>query len=224
MTEPPRIAHLDALPAVGGELTWRPVRTELGVGAFGVNAFSAAEPGEQLIEEHDETGGGAGRHEELYVVIRGHARFTVDGEEHDAPAGTLVFVPDPASWRTATAVAGDTVVLVVGGVRGQAFWPSPWEGAGLASAFAQRGQHERAQALAREALAEFPDHGQVLYNVACAEALGGERGAALEHLRRAVELEPRAAAWAAEDPDLDPLRDDPAFPVEPETGADRTPG
>jgi tetratricopeptide (TPR) repeat protein len=207
-----RVTHLDDLPALPGPPTWRPVRTELGVAAFGVNAFSAAAAGDLLIEEHDEASGGAGRHEELYVVVRGHARFTVDGEEIDAPAGTLVFVPDPASRRVAFAVEGDTMALVVGGAAGEAFAPSPWEGAALAVAFAQQGQFERALELAREAAREHPDKGPALYNVACAESLAGEREAALEHLRRAFELEPRAREWAARDADLDPLRDDPGFP------------
>jgi tetratricopeptide (TPR) repeat protein len=188
------------------------VREPLGITAFGVNAYSAAEPGEVVVEDHDETGGGAGRHEELYVVLRGHARFTVDGEEIDAPAGTLVFVPDPVSRRVAHAVEAGTVVLVVGGRTGEPFRPSPWERSSLAAAFAQHGEHERALALAREVAEAHPDNGSALYNVACAEARAGARDAALEHLRRAVELDPRAASWAADDSDLDALRDDPAFP------------
>ncbi len=213
MPEPPRVAHLDELPAIAGDVTWRPVRHELGVGAFGVNAYSAVAAGDLLIEDHDEASGGAGRHEELYLVVRGHARFTVDGREVDAPAGTLVFVPDAASRRVAVAVEPDTIAIVVGGRRGEAYVPSPWEGSALAAAFAQRGEHERALALAAAALDDHPDSGSVLYNVACAESLSGAREAAIEHLRRALELEPRAAEWARDDTDLDPLRDDPAFPA-----------
>jgi tetratricopeptide (TPR) repeat protein len=212
MPEPARTVHVDDLPALAGPPTWRPIRTELGIAAFGVNAYSAAEPGDLLIEEHDEVGGSAGRHEELYLVVRGHARFTVDGQDIDAPAGTLVFLPDPQSRRTAVAEAPDTVAMVVGGVVGEAFSPSPWEGAALAAGHAQRGDHERALALARESAEAHPDRGQVLYNVACAESLAGESEAAIEHLRRALELEPRAAGWSREDPDLDPIRDHPDFP------------
>jgi tetratricopeptide (TPR) repeat protein len=208
-----RVVHLDDLPVLPGEFTWRPVRTELGIEAFGVNAYSAASAGEQLIEEHDEVGGGAGRHQELYVVVRGHARFTVDGEDIDAPAGTLVFVPEPTSRRVAWAEADDTVALVVGAAVGEAYAPSPWEGAALAVAFAQRGDMARALELAREAAAAHPDHGKVLYNVACAEALAGDHDAALEHLGRAVELEPRTREWAADDADLDAIRDDARFPA-----------
>ena len=34
-------------------------------------------------------------------MMTGHALFTVDGEEIDAPAGTIVFVRDPALLRPA---------------------------------------------------------------------------------------------------------------------------
>jgi quercetin dioxygenase-like cupin family protein len=62
------------------------------------------------------------------VVMKGAARFTVDGEEIDAPAGTLVFISDPALTREAVATADDTVVLAIGAARGVAFEPSDWEG------------------------------------------------------------------------------------------------
>ena len=52
-----------------------------------------------FVEQHDETGSGAGGHEELYLVLSGHATFMVDGDEIDAPAGTLIFVPDVSSRR-----------------------------------------------------------------------------------------------------------------------------
>src|SRR3954452_9754499 len=102
---PARLAplhELDRISGAGGHL--RPVRRPLGITAFGANAFTA-DAGEQLIESHTEVGGGAGRHEELYVVLTGHATFTVDGDQLDAPAGTFVFIPEAASRREATALA-----------------------------------------------------------------------------------------------------------------------
>jgi uncharacterized cupin superfamily protein len=108
-----RVIHLDQLDAVPvAGVTWRPVRRALGITAFGTNAYSAG-PGELLIEPHDELGGSA--HEELYVIVRGHATFTVDGAEIDAPAGTLVFVAEPGAHRTAVACDEDTIALAVGG-------------------------------------------------------------------------------------------------------------
>ena len=126
-------AHLDDVPTLAfGTATdpdWKPLRHHLGVGAFGVNAWVAARAGDPAVERHDETPeeGGATGHEELYVVVRGAARFTVAGEEIDAPAGTLVFVSDPRLTREAVATADDTIVLAIGAARGVTFEPSDWE-------------------------------------------------------------------------------------------------
>ena len=128
VSRPPfETARLDELARFEGEFDTIPIRIPLGIAAFGVNAYGSREAGGHVIEEHDELGAGAGRHEELYVVLTGRAGFTVAGEEIDAPAGTLVFVRDPAARRAATALEPDTTVLVVGGTVGQAFEPSPWE-------------------------------------------------------------------------------------------------
>jgi hypothetical protein len=126
-------AHLDDVRTISfesdDEPDWKPLRHELGIGAFGVNAWLAAAAGDQAIERHDEkvAEGGANGHEELYVVLRGAARFTVADEEVEAPAGTLVFVADPALTREAVATADGTVVLAIGAARGVAFEPSDWE-------------------------------------------------------------------------------------------------
>ena len=216
MPTPPRVTRIADIPSVrivDDTVTMHPVRRTLGIGAFGVNGYSAG-AGDQLIEDHDELGAAAGHHEELYVVISGHATFTVDGTEHDAPAGMLVFVPDPASRRSAVAAVAETTVLVVGGRPGERYDPSPWEDALLAAVYAQQGEMGLARDAARVALEHHPDHPRVLYNVACTESLLGEREAALEHLRRAIELEPECADWALSDRDFDPIRDDPAFPAQ----------
>jgi tetratricopeptide (TPR) repeat protein len=212
MAEPPHITQIDELPAIfAAGVTWRPVRRELGVRAFGVNAYTA-NAGDLLIEEHDETGSGSGRHEELYVVIAGAARFTIDGTEHDAPAGTLVFLPDPTARRAALALADGTAALVVGGRVGEPYSISPWENWFAAKAFADDGDPDAAADHMAVAIDEYPGNPAVLYNAACFEALAGRREAALAHLREAVELDPKMLKWAAEDVDFDAIRDDPAFP------------
>ena len=123
------IVTLDRIPRASDpcdpSLDWRPVRDHLGIRAFGVNAFLGHEPGDRVVELHDENGDEPG-HEELYLVLRGAARFVVDGEEHDVPAGGLVLVA-PGSTREAFATAPDTAVLVVGARPGVAFTPSAWE-------------------------------------------------------------------------------------------------
>ena len=126
-----KTAHLDDIPPtdVGGGNLWKPIRSTLGIRAFGVNAHVAREPGAAIIHEHDETEAGAGaqRHEELYVVLRGRATFIVDGEDVDAPAGTLVFVDDPSARRAAAALEEGTIVLAIGGPVGEAYEVPPWE-------------------------------------------------------------------------------------------------
>jgi mannose-6-phosphate isomerase-like protein (cupin superfamily) len=80
-----------------------------------------------VVEDHTEVQDNAAGHEELYHVVRGHARFTIDGKEVDAPAGTLVFVGDPATRRAAKALEAGTTVLCIGARRGAAFDISAWE-------------------------------------------------------------------------------------------------
>jgi tetratricopeptide (TPR) repeat protein len=190
---------------------WHMIRSVLGIEAFGINAWTASGPGQQVIGEHDELGAGAGGHEELYLVVSGRARFSLDGETVDAPAGTIVHVPDPSVRRSAVADSG-TTVLVIGGRRGAPFEVSPWERSAEALRYWTTGEWERAiEALSRQH-ADQPDDGGVLYNLACAEARAGRFEAALGHLEHAVRLEPRFLANAQSDDDLAEIRDDPRFP------------
>jgi hypothetical protein len=188
---------------------WRPVRRELDVEAFGVNAYTQPDQGAELIEEHDETGGGAGRHQELYIVLSGRARFTVAGQEIDAPAGTLVFCEDPAERRSAIAVEADTTVLVVGSRVGEAFTISPWEWYFRADAALTRGDPAAALAVMDDGLARYPDNASMSYNAACYACLAGDAERAVGRLSRALELDPSLARWVATDADLAPIRDDP---------------
>jgi hypothetical protein len=113
---------------------WKPIRSTLRIEAFGVNAYVAERAGDRLFNEHDETEELAGgqRHQELYVVLEGRATFTVDGEDVDAPHGTLVFVEDPESRRGAIAAEAGTTVLAIGGPVGEGYQPPPWEAIFLA--------------------------------------------------------------------------------------------
>lgn len=204
-----RIQEVDPIAVVGGELQWRPLRRTLGIEAFGINAYTA-NAGELVVEEHDETGAGAGHHEELYVVLTGHATFAVDGEEIDAPAGTCVFLDDPKERRAARATEDATTVLAIGGERGAAFKVSPWEFAFAATPAWHAKRWDDVKALYYEGLQLHPGNASLLYNLACAEALAGEKDAALEHLAEAVK-HPRFREFAETDTDFDSLRDDPRF-------------
>ena len=205
-----RIDEIEPIPVVGGELQWRPVRRTLGIGAFGINAYTA-DAGELVVEEHDETGTGAGHHEELYVVVTGRATFTVDGESFDAPVGTMVFLDDPNERRGARAVEDGTTVLAIGGERGQPFRVSPWEFTFAGTPAWKAKRYDEAEALLREGLEQYPGNPSLLYDLACLEALQDKPDDALEHLRTALEQQPRFKEYAAKDPDLESLRGDPRF-------------
>jgi hypothetical protein len=123
------LSEIDPMPGPAEGLKgWLPLRHELGVTAFGVNAWIGREAGDEVIEEHHELNEDpAENHEEVYVVIAGRATFTVDGNEFDAPPGTVVFVQDPALVRHAVAAEAGTTILAIGATPGTVFTPSPWE-------------------------------------------------------------------------------------------------
>jgi tetratricopeptide (TPR) repeat protein len=199
------------LPPLPDSARWALVRQKLGIGAFGANAWTAQEAGQEVIGEHDELGPRAGKHEELYVVIAGRATFTLDGEEVEAPAGTFVFVRDPAVKRKAVADEAKTTVLVVGGPRGEAFTPSQWERSAHAFGYFATHEYDKAHAILSEALEEHPDDAGVLFNLACAESLLGRADDALGHLQQAIAKEESFRELARSDTDFDPNRDDPRF-------------
>ena len=194
-----RLQELESIAVAG--VHWKPLRRELGITAFRTNAY-AADAGEQLIEEHTEDD-----EEEMYVLISGAATFVVDGEEIAATPGTVVFLPEPGARRSATATEDGTLALAVGDVAGRAGPPSAWEHRFAARPHIEAGDYERAHAVASAALDDHPDDAGTHYDLACIKALAGEREKALEHWRRAVELNPRARKWAEDDPELDAIRD-----------------
>jgi hypothetical protein len=103
---------------------WITLRHQLGVTAFGINAWRAPEAGRQVIVEHDEADS---LHQEVYVVVAGRAAFTIGGETLDAPVGTVIFIEDPKLQRVGIAKEPGTTVLAVGAQPGTVFTPSTWE-------------------------------------------------------------------------------------------------
>jgi uncharacterized Ntn-hydrolase superfamily protein len=75
----------------------------------------------------------------------------------------------------------------------------------------ERGDYEGAIEAIQPALRRSPETALGWFNVSCYEALAGRREDALEHLRRAVELDPSVRAQARADRDFDALRSDDAF-------------
>ena len=207
MSEGYEIAHVDdleELPINDGEFVWRPVRRRFGISAFGTNAYTA-KAGQRVLEEHYERDG----HEELYVVLRGRATFTLGDDEIDAPAGTLVFAR-PGTKRGAIATEDGTALLAVGAKPGIVFEPSPWEDIFAAFSYAGKGEIEKARELITAAVARRPDEWQGHFNAACFEILHGDQETGIAHLQKAYELDPeRVAEAAAKDTDFDAVRDDP---------------
>jgi tetratricopeptide (TPR) repeat protein len=186
------------------------VRQELDIEGFGVNAYRAVAAEAQIINEHDEIGLTSGGQQELYVVLNGGATFNIDGERVEAPAGSLVFVRDPATKRGAVATEVGTTVLAIGGTPGEAYRVFPPEAQEAMEAY-NAGDFEKAIERLGQVLAREPDDVLSLYNTACFEARLGRTDDALEHLGRAIELQERAVEYARGDEDFDSIREDPRF-------------
>ena len=193
-----------------GDRVYIRLRRTLDIGAFGASATYQAKTGEDVVGEHDELGPGADKHEELYVVVQGSATFTLDGEEVDAPQGTVVFV-QPAATRKAIATSDDTIVLAVGGRRGEAYRVPP--GGELFDFFEHYNaqDYEGALAACHVALEKFPGNALILYNIACMQSMLGRGDEALETLGGAVEKWPKFKENAKGDDDFTSLREDVRF-------------
>src|SRR4051794_3189709 len=100
-----RLEEIDEID--DGRVPFRPVRHHFGITSFGVNAWTASNVGDRIINEHDESEPDAA--EELYFVVRGEAVFELDGHRVAAPAMTFVYVA-PGVKRTAFAEEPETTV------------------------------------------------------------------------------------------------------------------
>jgi hypothetical protein len=124
-------AHIDDLPFEIDDdyptTEWKPLRRIFGIGSFGVNLARATRAGDVLTHDHTETDDADTGHEELFLIVNGHAIYHVYGQEIDAPAGTFLYVKDPAVVRGAVAVEAGTAMLIVGAEPGKVFTPSAWD-------------------------------------------------------------------------------------------------
>ena len=202
------VAHLDEIDELDdGRCPWRPVRHYFDITAFGINAWTAHDAGNRIINEHDESEDSS---EELYLVMEGRAVFELDGERQDAPVGTLVFVRSGVK-RTAFAEEPGTTIIAVGGVPGKACEPTGWELWAPLRPLYEAGEYADAADRGRELIEAHPQYSGLWYNLACCESLAGRTTDAIEHLRRAIELSEQSRAYATGDSDFDPIRDEPAF-------------
>lgn len=204
------VAQLSEIAEVDdGRCPYRPVRHHFGITSFGVNAWTAREAGDRIINEHDESEPGSAA--ELYLVMQGRAAFDLDGERRDAPAGTFVFVP-PGIKRTAFAEEpGTTIISLAGGASGKRYEVSGWEIWGPLRPLYETGNYAEAAARGRALLEGDPPYAELYYSVACCESLAGQKDHALAHLRRAVTLFDELRTSAESDSDLDAIRDEPEF-------------
>ncbi len=198
------VASLTGVESVKGpgSLQWTPLRKHFGITAFGINAYTATEAGQDVVEEHTEERLG---HEELYVVVSGRATFVLDGDEVEVPAGSAVFLSDPTVKRFARAEEAGTTVLAIGGKPGQ-HEISAWEYFFAAYAKADAGDYEGALAELDAGLWQKPDHPPLLYHRACVLSRAGQLDEARGYLDRALAGDPELKRWADEDEDLAPLR------------------
>src|SRR3954453_2652390 len=175
------VANIEEIDEISdGRCPYRPVRFHFGITSFGVNAFTAHEVGDRLINEHDESQEND-LQEELYLVQSGRARFELDGERLDAPAGTLVFVP-PSVQRTAFAEEPGTTLIALGGTPGKAYESGGWELWAPINPLYEAGDYAGAADRAREVAEANPELPMLMYNLACCESLAGRAGDAIGHL------------------------------------------
>ncbi len=100
---------------------WLLARRSLGLSAFGMNLVEI--PSGERIPEHDET---ERDQEEVFVVLSGSPAVVVDGEEHPAPAGTMVRL-DPEPRRTVVNTGSEPArVLIVSAPRTSGYTPMEW--------------------------------------------------------------------------------------------------
>ena len=177
---------------VAGELRWKPIRRTLGIEAFGINAYTGENVGDDVVERHTEQTLG---HEEVYVVLAGRATFELDDETLDA-ARRDDRLPPRARRAALCASRGEprTTVLAIGNKPGEAYTPSAWEWYFEAERFRDPLDPEAALRLMDEANERFPDHVGVMYSTACWLALAGRDDEAGETLPRTSSASRRRAS------------------------------
>jgi hypothetical protein len=203
------VAHLDAIEEFDDAgCHYRPIRHQLGISAFGVTAWTGHAAGDLVINEHDE--GDPTADQELFLVLSGHAVFDIDGDQVDAPAGTLVSAP-PRTKRAATAKQAGTTVIALEGTPGQGYDARGWELWAPLVPLYQAGRHAEVADRLSDLVAASPQYPMLFFNLACCESRCGRTSNALGHLQHAIHMSEEFRISAETDSDLDPIRNEPAF-------------
>jgi hypothetical protein len=203
------VAHLDEIDElVDVRCHYRPIRFHFGITSFGATAWTAHAAGDLVIDEHDP--GDPTSDEELFLVMRGHAVFELEGDRVDAPPGTFVFAP-PGMKRTARAKEAETTILAIEGTPGKPYEPRGWELWAPLAPLYEAGDYAEVADRLRGLVGTHPQYGMLFFNLACCESLTGRTTDALDHLRRAIDLSEEFRQAAKHDSDLDGIRHEPAF-------------
>ena len=203
------VAHLDDIDEFADVgCHYRPIRHHLGISAFGVVAWTGHAAGDRVINEHDEDD--PTRDEELFLVLRGHALFQLDGDRVDAPAGTLVRAR-PRMKRSAIAKEPGTTIIAIEGTPGKAYDARGWELWAPVAPLYQAGEYVEVADRLRVLVEASPQYPMLFFNLACCESLSGRATHALDSLRHAIEMSDEFRERAKEDSDLDPIRGEEAF-------------
>lgn len=117
------IKHRDEFESMegSGDSTWRLARKALGTSSFGFNLVEI-EPGGQ-IPEHDEAGSGQ---VELYVILEGDAVLRIEGEDHEAPAGTFASIEPPATRTILNRSEAPVTAMLIGVQPEGGYEPMSW--------------------------------------------------------------------------------------------------
>lgn len=120
-----RVARIEEIPARDAALgaRWHSIRDHFGILGFGINANEAG-TGEELVEPHDELAYGG--QEELFLVVRGRARFSCDSTEVELGPGGVLYAR-PEVRRSAVALETPTLVVMVGGRPGHPYEVPEWD-------------------------------------------------------------------------------------------------
>jgi len=132
------IAHVSEIPATpydgsyGFEIpgAWKQLRHFFGIREFSANAMMATEAGQQVVHEHTETANddkSKPGDEELYVVLSGRFDVRLDDEHREIGPGTFVFVGEPSTVRSFTALEPGSCVVAMGTNPGVEFIVSKFE-------------------------------------------------------------------------------------------------
>lgn len=132
------VAHYSEIPATyfdgdyGFEIPgeWKQLRHYFGIREFSANAMVATEAGQQVVHEHTEHANddrSKAGDEELYIVVSGRFRARLDEETIDVEPGTLIFVGEPGTVRSFTALEPGACVIAMGTNPGVDFVVSKFE-------------------------------------------------------------------------------------------------